>query len=238
MRTPDDGTIGLLVIPTLNTATSVKKSKDNFVMCMKSGLSNEDIVEIGRLEAPPIISLSMKKGKRSGSSGGVMIPAVNGQEGHNPISCSKGTKNTGYSTEIPIQCLEVPVGSTKILLKGIYPYQYINWMTETQKRKEVKRTASIRRILIKDMEEQLIALVVVEHCKLHDRDGSTSHYALMDELEAAIKKATHVETQKKWRTLDPSINLWEMILLEYACETGEIHNHQALAAHCDGNISH
>jgi hypothetical protein len=179
-----------------------------------------------------------------------MIPDVNGQGGHNLISCSKGTKNgvfhrNSHSVSGGTDLIyENPAGRT-IHFTGVYPDQCINRMMETEKWKEVERTAPIRRILIKEMEERLIVLVVVEHFNLHekfldkgDRDVSTSHYALTDELEAAIKKATHAETQKKWRTLDPSINLWEMILLEYVCQTGEIRNHQALAAHCYGNISH
>jgi hypothetical protein len=39
-------------------------------------------------------------------------------------------------------------------------------------------------------------------------------------------------------TFGKDCSLWEAILLEWACWTGEMCNHQALAAHKDGNRSH
>jgi len=46
------------------------------------------------------------------------------------------------------------------------------------------------------------------------------------------------DTSQEWKSIDPKLDDIECSLLEYACGTGDMRNHQPLFAHCDTNKSH
>ena len=43
---------------------------------------------------------------------------------------------------------------------------------------------------------------------------------------------------ENWKVTDPTLSNFDCVLLEYACGTGEMRNHQPLRAHTDSNKSH
>ena len=63
----------------------------------------------------------------------------------------------------------------------------------------------------------------------------------IDEVTTLFTSFAHAVTKcnpGEWKSVDSNLNDMECVLLEYACNTGEMHNHQPLFAHTDGNPSH
>jgi hypothetical protein len=55
---------------------------------------------------------------------------------------------------------------------------------------------------------------------------------------AAVKRVQQDKTDSEWKSADACLTDFDCVLLEYACGTGEMRNHQALHAHTDSNKSH
>ena len=63
----------------------------------------------------------------------------------------------------------------------------------------------------------------------------------IDEVTTLFTSFAHAVTKcnpGEWKSIDSGLNDMECVLLEYACNTGEMRNHQPLFAHTDGNPSH
>jgi hypothetical protein len=93
-----------------------------------------------------------------------------------------------------------------------------------------KTDANYRRILIEEMKSRLQACAILV----------AVGYGRFDQLFGTFLDAMDRMSDQEpvWKDVDSSLSSFEALLLEYACDTGEMRNHMAVAAHVDGNRSH
>jgi hypothetical protein len=84
----------------------------------------------------------------------------------------------------------------------------------------------------KEMASRVRALAVIA------QEGLRSVEECVATLQEAIDEMDDKELVKVYKAVDEDLSLWEMVLIKWACRTGEMKNHQALACHVDANKSH
>jgi hypothetical protein len=89
---------------------------------------------------------------------------------------------------------------------------------------------NLRMKLIEEMKSRLEFLMILVQKNM----GSASE--LFKSFGAAVDRMQG-EIQG-WKSVDGCLTDFECVLLEYACGTGEMRNHQTLHAHTDDNRSH
>ena len=229
---------------------------------------NGDYAGIGSvdIELESIVGISMEEteslvknapiARRSGPAGGHFYPSSNPQQTY-PLSmgpcthkfnlvtatggCSTAvslkyinpnskSKNKNRSTTSKQPALKQKKRSSKHLkeVKSIYNYVHMTRKKKTCKRKDVKANHFIRKKLLGEMKSRLEFLLLLVQYNI-------------DEVTTLFTSFAHAVTKcnpEEWKNVDSNLNDMECVLLEYACNTGEMRNHQPLFAHTDGNPSH
>ena len=103
-------------------------------------------------------------------------------------------------------------------------------LTANSKRKRACIDRNLRMKLIGEMKSRIYFLLILVMKNM----GSASE--LFKSFGTAVDRIKN--GKKKWKSEDSLLTDFECVLLEYACGTGEMHNHQALHAHTDTNRSH
>ena len=230
---PGDGTIGLITWDN-------GKGFCDFAIVDSLGLACEDIVALGK-EATEEIT-KMKKEKRSGAAGGYRVPSWSRQYDSKSLS-NATTKAREYVKTGDGTYLRVPYVCEKTGRICIFNSNYndVRMLRRDKhgKRKSLMETGatSLRRKEIKEMESRVRSLAIVQKFGLYHDEGKKGPGPPEKSLEEAITRLNE-KTRREWSDVDASLSAWEILMLEYACGTGEMINWEALAAHCDGNKSH
>ena len=130
---------------------------------------------------------------------------------------------------------------TLVEFNGYYRDPYMARLTKSRKRKELWADAPKRRKTILEMKSRLKALAIARHLGL-DKECCVSEKKMdwkdraWDTFEFAVLRLPFV--WQMWQEFDNSLNILDIVLLEWASGTGEMRNHQAVACHVDANTSH
>jgi hypothetical protein len=114
---------------------------------------------------------------------------------------------------------------------AIYSDIYMHRQNKDKKREELHYDAAVRRKTINEMESRIKSLVISTEYKMETKDTIWNTF-----LVAAQK--TNEEMIRYWKKIDQNLSPWEIFLIIYAGNTGEMQNHQAMGLHVDGNRSH
>jgi hypothetical protein len=210
----------------------VKFSSGDYFGLSTIQIANESIVSISKNETHQILQGTM--GPRSGGATGYFVPSDdndgNFERSH---SISEAVRpdhllipSSGYGTQCILQYLNKKI----VVMNSCYQDVLMTRNDTKQKRTLAMAYECLREKLLKEMHSRILFLMIAVHYKL---DVATS---LFTTLGKAVENAS--AEKQSWLTIDPMLTDYEIVLLEYACGTGEMRNHQALAAHVDKNRSH
>lgn len=224
---PDDGSLGLVSWLTANGTT------DFAVVDTLEKVSNETIVDLSRRETVRITEL--RTSKRAGAAGGFVVPSFDPQ--FNPSYCTGCTEGNrifyrlpgAKATNIGVRYIN-PKTDVVQQYGSVYADPYLYRADKRKKLQTMKDFESERIKTIAEMRSRLRGFAAVEITNL------TKGAPIWESFIASIGIAE--STQLAWKALDPRLSFFDIVLLEWACSTGEMRNHQALAAHVDGNKSH
>jgi hypothetical protein len=101
---------------------------------------------------------------------------------------------------------------------------------KTAKLKSLKARQSEQNKTLAEMKSRLRAMVTIEATKMIP-DGQ-----VWGSFISSIRRAEN--TFADWQLINSGLSFFDVVLLEYACGTGEMRNHQALSTHIDSNKSH
>ena len=229
LSNPKDGSIGVV---TWNTW----KNTPDFAILDRVDISNESVVAICKQETEHISLL--ETAKRCGPSGGYANPSTDSKFDY--ISCTPITKEnrvfhknkTGNSTQLTCRYFN---GLTQRIVdfEQVYTDPFMARYNKKEKRDGLLQHKCVREKTIVEMKSRVKALVLVDHLGLVN---SSFPGRSMAGLDQAFDR--YAINEQCWIEADPGLSPFEMVLLEYACGTGEMRNHQALAAHKDSNKSH
>jgi hypothetical protein len=222
LKNPGDGSFGL-----------VRFGNGDYAAIGTVNISNEVIEGLSRSETLSI--LKSKLGKRSGSAGGFFHPCDDPEVKKDCRSMSKCTQkhrllttSAGIGTALTLHYMNKK-GNVKTV-NSIYPDIAMDRSTSTQKRKRAYSDGNLRRKLIGEMKSRLEFLMILVHKNM----GTANE--LFGSFANAVRRVQ--KDPMAWMSADACLTDFECVLLEYACGTGEMRNHQALHAHTDTNRSH
>ena len=228
LKNPDDGTVLLIKIP-----TAPGRKMDYIIMDCLTNFTAQDEIGYAQLETDSF--RNMTTGKRCGPAGGHWMPNTDSL----PSSCTPVTQQPGTM----VSCHPTnPHTNTAVHYynegvknyQQIYPDLFMRRLTKTQKKSETKSNPPARRKPLSEMKSRFTAMVIL--C----RDGLESPVVAWKSLIAATESicARNSHVRKFWKAIDPGLTDWELVLLQWGCSTGEMRNHQPVAAHVDKNKSH
>lgn len=243
LKNPSDGTFGLVTWD----AIGVNNTKQlDFAMIGSLGLENGDVVDICRNECNKI--LDMESQKRFGAAGGMTIPHhSNIHDNLSLATCDAARGHRQYvnvamkrATNAP--CVYINIYSGRLVKLGSNQCDVLMArLSKNGKRLQMRREGSQVRKTLLEMRSRVKALLVTRHFGL---DGclTPTDKGIFDSLRETLQRLESWNLRKNWinvgRSLGIVLGMWDVVLLEYACGTGEMRNHQALYAHVDGNKSH
>ena len=234
IEAPSDGSMGMLILD--------EASYDVFCFSKCKGMQCKQYTDSLRLVAANEFS---KKGEmitngylaqRSCGTGGHFIP------NHHPTpTCASGQAKCDSTGLVSHLYHKKPMSKAAnqelIYPSGTFPQTYVDvQMTRFEK-------SSKRRLLLDNPEEMALALVHGEDRVSAIRALCQVNHVEQEKLLAGLKVAFDAvccpgsKAHAQWEKAYPGISKKEATLLEYACCTGEMRNHYAAAAHCDGTKS-
>jgi hypothetical protein len=229
LSNPGDGTTGLCIFET-------SAASPDFVFMAPSFVRNEDTAQMGIEEDVSI--RSMATGARMGAASGyLMLP--HDTTCFDPRSLSVATQNeralfrgdNHNSTAVSVDY--ITRRGRKRRWASTYRDMYMSRITTISKKQEALLSSCYRRLLIKEMLSRVRCLAAASLLQLTPLTLAQP----WKKLEDAIDRR-HSLASNKWHLCDRSLTCWEAILLEWACSTGEMRNHEACCTHQDGNKSH
>lgn len=221
LKNPGDGSFGL-----------VQFENGDYAAIGSVKISNEVIVGLAQSETSCI--LQAKMAKRCGSAGGFLHPCDDEEVKKDTISMSQCTQNhrflttsSGTGTALTLHYIK----KRKIVkVNSIYADIAMDRNTAASKRKKAISDKNRRMKLTGEMKSRLEFLMILVQKNM----GTAKE--LFNSFAAAVMRVE--KNKKRWMSADLLLTDFECVLLEYACSTGEMRNHQALHAHTDRNRSH
>ena len=223
---PQDGTIGVVLF-----------GDGDFAMVDTSGISNETIYELSAQEQTSI--LEMESSPRQGTAGGTFyfsknldhdVKSLSPATKHSRVFLAKEDATSTRLTVVYVCCLTgVPKPET---YHGVYNDVLMKRNKSKDKRANAMESPYLREKYISEMKSRLRCFCIMDHCGL--KNSNVNHWASFIEAMKTIKKVGFLE----WRMCDPTLSLFDCLLLEWCCSTGEMRNHEALSVHKDANKSH
>jgi hypothetical protein len=223
LRNPGDGSFGL-----------VQFGNGDYAGIGTVNLSNETIAGLSRSETSVILGSPMAK--RAGSAGGFMYPVDDPEVRKDTKSMSKCTQkhrllttSNGFGTGLTMHYLNDGIVRR---VNSVYPDLATDRKKASKKRKEAIKDEHMRYKLIGEMKSRLAFLLILVKKKLG------KPYQLFQSFAEAVMRVKGGNTN--WIVEDHHgvLDEFDCVLLEYACGTGEMRNHQSLFAHKDTNKSH
>ena len=217
--------------PTLITLSS---NGDDFLFIHpEGGICVEDVIELSESEMSPISNLVIAG--RAGASGGCVTLDTNS---HWLSKCTKGKETKFIGTKGDSVSMKVLYRNRYKAKKSVTIYNDIlcSRYSKNDKKTMMKdpNNGALRRITIKEMEARLLTLLVCLDCDLIPQNVNRSN--ILKTFDTHWKEDTTNVMVKEFRSL--GYDKFESVLLSWACTSGEMRNHEALAAHVDGNKSH
>ena len=220
MELPEDGTVGVVIFPSAN----------NFLIIDESYMTNDEILEVGRKESHSISKIEY--GARSGPAGGTVFPDSNSHSLCEATKTSNSifvahTNGSGMSIEY------INNEGEKKRFSSVYNDILMQRLTKSKKRKKMLYEKTLRDTEIKEMTSRMKGYIIASHLDL-----------LPDKNINPFEKLVRIYNRdpKFVNTLSLFMNmgytLLEASLLVWSCSSGEMRNHQAMAAHVDGNKTH
>lgn len=241
LHSPDDGTIGVATWP-----TSTNDGYFDFAMIetLTPSLTNNEIKEIGINEMKSIADL--ETGRRAGASGGFYIPSADPTY-DNSSSLSKACKNQRVFRRTSESSTATNVGINywnegkrkEISFKTVYADVYMRRNDRHNKKNSLMDSKVLRSKTLLEMRSRLKCFAVTVKLGL-DKQGECKN-TIESDIWSSFLNASRVpvpQLETTWKKVDASLTLFDMVLLEWSCCTGEMRNHMAIAAHEDGNKSH
>jgi hypothetical protein len=223
LRCPEDGSFGLIDF-----------GNGDYAGIGRLDISNVTVASIFKAETKIILKGSTAK--RCGPAGGHMLPPQD-ENGPFPASMSKITRHNNLLTTTEGSFSTVhrlayvkPEANKATLFNSVYPDIHMSRLTKAKKKDMAFACKHTRQKLIAEMKSRFLFLLIVVECGLGDATKLFSSFA-----EACGR---HIGDSQQWKKRDVALSEFDCLLLEYACGTGEMRNHQPLSAHKDSNKSH
>ena len=204
--------------------------EDDFLMIHPTKIKTKYMVKVSLDECQVIQSL--KKGGRAGSAGGIVTPATDSH------SLSKCTEKS--STVLMAKQKSCGMGCTYLNANGdvkqysmVYNDVMMNRVSPNQKKATLLSSRAERSIVVQEMTKRIESFCVANELRLMNKENRLNLENLNRIFENK-KISTFVKALKQ----SGCTSILRSCLLEWACTTGEMRNHQALCAHVDGNKSH
>ena len=248
LRNVDDGTWTIVSW----TPRTTSDAKDYVILGPPIEIPAEIIDTICRQQTARVQNFG-KAERYGGSAGGheepcdeiIFRPVSNSLATHDGIPCyRKAPDGTAVYHSVSYYRANPNKVDGKFATVNVYPDLYMDRYDKHDKRTQAIKSEAIRMKLVKEMQSRLTAMIILQFLKLdlknfdHDEPESIEQDNPWRTFLEAVDRASKKNIQKQWRSDGKICSDWELILLEYACATGEMRNHQALACHKDGNKSH
>ena len=241
---PNDGSLGLITFTQEGKSESAggQKKYINYVLVQPSRLAHRHIYEMCRQET--LAMANNPTAKRAGAAGGVFVPNPSLTDySMDPMTLSKATRGErlfvkpSSSASVASQCYYKTGSRIKKIPFGVYNDIPMTRLSPSAKRTYARKHSCYRHVLWKEMEARIQSFVIIEYYDLHKFD-KTQQDIWQSFRDVAIPRGTARLQEWRQHTDDDSITLWQSILLELACLTMEMRNHQAARLHEDGNHAH
>ena len=223
---PQDGSIGLVLF-----------GDGDFAMVDTSGISNETIYELSAQEQSSI--LDMESASRQGNAGGTFyfsenfdhdVRSLTTATKHSRVFIAKEEANSARLTVVYMNCAEGAPHAVKY--GSVYNDVLMKRNDSIHKRANAMQSPYLREKYIAEMKSRLRCFCIMDYCGL--KNVHVKHW----DSFLSVLKTTKRESYARWRMCDSTLSLFECILLEWCCSTGEMRNHEALSVHKDANKSH
>lgn len=233
LTTPQDVDFGICyweVTPKSTKKGRRKRGKHNFVVFGKLGASFEDVVAVAKKDT--VQMTNMETITRKGTAGKFHIPTQSRL--FDTKSCSTATKETrvfarGSTTNTSIVYLNHTTGRV-VRYPQVSADLYATDMSPTAKRNMLQKEAVERRMSLKEMKSRVAAVAIVHELQLDVGGGSG-----FEGIQMAIDRASNKNVRDEWLACDKILSMWDIVLLEHDCMSGESRNHQPVGYHTDGN---
>ena len=224
IRNPGDGSIGLV---SWKNGTSDPLKRD-YIFIGNLGVTNECIKSICLEETRHMQNMAV--GKRYGAAGGFLVPSQKRCFDTKSMSkCTKTTREFVKAPESTSTACAIAYNNIEKNKEVVYGTCYKDILMcrlePDQKAKRLQTIAAEQEKTIKEMEHRLKCLLAVEYLSLEQPS------AIWSDFKKVATSVSNPSIVRKWG----NVSLWHCVLLEWASRMPEIRNHQALAAHVDGN---
>ena len=214
----------------------MRSHPDDFVVIYPDGeFDSKDIIEMSREEMLKISSLELSG--RSGAAGGCVKTDTNS---HSLSKCTHGSDTRFIASGPGGVSMNVQyynkLGDKKQI--NIYNDIFCSRYDKKQKQRMMMepKNKALRAISIREMKTRLITLLI---CLDNNIVPSTVDKKTVLEKFCYFWKHDTCESRESVASfITLGHNFFESVLLSWACTSGEMRNHEALAAHVDGNKSH
>jgi hypothetical protein len=202
---------------------------DDFVTIFPADIMAKDILKIG-LDETRRANDSIKN-QRSGSAGGYTYPSTDSK------SLTKVTQNEETLFIPAVEAVGLAIAyynddeDKDVFFNGVYNQMYMNRFDDKMKKEYIKNCSATRRMYVQQMITRLQSIVIGCHFGILDKATVLSGFNTILKDWNTNKLVLFFRREFFARPL-------EGVLLAWACTTGEMRNHQACAAHVDGNKSH
>ena len=226
---PSDGSFGLIVQPN-GDFSGIGSLED---------LCNDTIVQLSREETE--VMQQLKYNKRAGAAGGFPTHGTSCKS-HDSCKAARETavryKCDSFSTCVTMKYIN---NDGKVQsFKSLYGDLVMTRLTASQKRARAMQQPALRKKILAEMKSRFDFLMILVQYRLGDKDKLFKTFA--HAARSVMKQWTIRKPKKRgtttWTDADSRLTLFDMILLEWACRTGEMRNHQGVSTHKDGNSSH
>ena len=163
---------------------------------------------------------------RVGPAGGFMLPSGSSKS-LSPITANERilmTRKTSVG-------LSLSYRNKDNMVKGrncVYQDLHMKRLNAHQKFKEVMKSIGLQRIMLKEMISRLRSFLIIHETEIMSYQNTVLSFLKYDK--------DRISMETKFKSIGRSD--LEAKLLSWCCSTGEMRNHQAVKAHCDGNKSH
>ena len=240
LRAPADVPFGVCYWKVRNHKSN--KNGHNFVVFGKLGLPCELVVALARKESEGMVE--MKTCTRKGAAGGNHIP--NQSRTFDSKSCSACTKDDrvflssrktrtqlGANTNTGVLYLNHDTGRVQHYGQ-VSTDLFMTDLSTVAKRRMLETDSLERASSLQEMRSRIQSMAIVHRMGLQV-PGNDVFRALQD---AIMFVSSNVDVVEKWRKFDKHLSLWDAVLLEHDCSSGESRLHQPCRYHEDGNDGH
>ena len=206
------------------------KNTGDFVIIDDTNYSENEIKHMASNENESISKLDY--GGRSGACGGVVYSTTNSHSLSN-VTKKPNSILTSHTNGVHLSCsYENNSGDIKSY-KSVYNDLLMQRMDHGGKLSKLLNDHILRDVTIKEMRSRLNAYILACHLSLID-EKEVLTLAKLNNIY--IENEEYAQRMKLFKSQGHS--KYESMLLVWSSTTGEMRNHQSLAAHVDGNKSH